>query len=279
MMKGAKEMFTVRTQDDVRIAYRTAGVGPLNLLFLHGWGGSGAYFDETLKHLDLTGLRAITYDLRGHGDSDKPATGYTLDRYAQDAFDLADHLYADKMVVVGFSMSAKFAQYLACVQPERVVGLILLAGCPASAIPFPEETLRDWVGRAGNRERMMEITRMFTTQPVESGIIERWGDDAVKIPASVLEATLWDMTVQSSFIDRLGTVRAPALVVGGTHDPIFTPDVLRQGVAGPLPNARATFLNCNHEIPIEQPQELAALIQAFVAGLSTTMNVVDSAKA
>ena len=35
-----------------------------NLLFMHGWAGSGAYFDETLKHLDLTGLRAVTVDLR-----------------------------------------------------------------------------------------------------------------------------------------------------------------------------------------------------------------------
>jgi non-heme chloroperoxidase len=269
-------MFTVRTQDNVGIAYRTAGVGPLNLLFMHGWGGSGAYFDEMLKHLDLTGLRAITYDLRGHGDSDKPEIGYTLDRYAQDAFDVADHLYADKIVVVGFSMSGKFAQYLACAQPERVIGLILVAGSPAAAIPFPDETLRDWVGRAGNRERMMEITRMFTTQPVQPEVIERWGDDAVKVPQMVLEETL-KMTVETTFVDRLSSVRAPTLVVGGIHDPIFTPDTLRQAVVAPLSGARLALLDCSHEIPIEQPIELAALIQAFVTSVSATSNVVDSA--
>src|SRR2546427_2875753 len=38
---------------------------------MHGWAGSGAYYDEMLKHLGLTGLRAITVDLRGHGGSDK----------------------------------------------------------------------------------------------------------------------------------------------------------------------------------------------------------------
>jgi pimeloyl-ACP methyl ester carboxylesterase len=53
---------------------------------MHGWAGAGAYFDETLKYLDLTGLRAITFDLRGHGDSDKPDTGYSDERFARDAF-------------------------------------------------------------------------------------------------------------------------------------------------------------------------------------------------
>ena len=33
---------------DTKLAYRTSGRGPLNVLFMHGWGGSGAYFDEVL---------------------------------------------------------------------------------------------------------------------------------------------------------------------------------------------------------------------------------------
>ena len=60
--------------DGVRITSRTRREGPLTLLFMHGWGGSGAYFEETLKPLNMTGLRAIATDLRGHGDSDKPET-------------------------------------------------------------------------------------------------------------------------------------------------------------------------------------------------------------
>ncbi|MCI0721611.1 MAG: alpha/beta hydrolase [Acidobacteria bacterium] len=56
------------------------------LLFLHGWGGSARYWDEALKNLDLTGLRAITTSFRGHGDSDTPATGYCIERFAEDMF-------------------------------------------------------------------------------------------------------------------------------------------------------------------------------------------------
>ena len=49
-----------------------------NLLFMHGWAGSGAYFDETLKHLELTGLRAVTVDSRGPGGSGKSFIKFVL---------------------------------------------------------------------------------------------------------------------------------------------------------------------------------------------------------
>lgn len=51
-------------------------------------------------------------------------------------------------------------------------------------------------------------------------------------------------------------------------DPIFPPESLVQ-LAHDLPCARSVFLDCNHEIPSERPNELAHLIEAFVAGLGT----------
>ena len=66
-------MPAVTTQDGVSIAYASAGEGPPHLLFMHGWAGSGRYFDATIEHLDLTRLCAVTFDLRGHRESD-PAT-------------------------------------------------------------------------------------------------------------------------------------------------------------------------------------------------------------
>jgi pimeloyl-ACP methyl ester carboxylesterase len=259
-------MSTVLTDDGVKIASTSFGTGSPTLLLMHGWAGSGAYFAELLEYLDLTEMRAITYDLRGHGASDKVETGYDLDRFAQDALAVADHAGAEQVVAVGFSMSAKFAQYMACLAPERVSGLVLVAGCPASAIPFPAELQRDWVDRAGNCERLVEITRMFTTQPVKPEVFERVGADAVKVPRIALDETL-NMALQTSFADRLQRVTMPTLVVGGIHDTIFTPDALYHGVVAPLPRARLALVDSNHEIPIEQPQQLALLIQAFLAGL------------
>src|SRR5207244_12428605 len=120
---------------------------PLTLLLLHGWGGSGAYFHELLGHLDLAGLRAVTPDLRGHGESDKPDRGYTDERLARDALAAADAAGAGAVVAAGVSMGGGCAQYLPVLAPDRVRGQVLVAGCPASPGPLPEETRRDRVGR------------------------------------------------------------------------------------------------------------------------------------
>ena len=48
---------------------------------------------------------------------------------------------------------------------------------------------------------------------------------------------------------------------------MFPPDALRAAVVAPLARARLALIDCGHEIPIEAPRELAALIEAFLAGL------------
>ena len=70
------------TDDGVSISYLSAGEGPPDLLCMHGWGGSARYFDALIERLDLTRLRAVSVDLRGHGGSDRTEDGYTLDRIA-----------------------------------------------------------------------------------------------------------------------------------------------------------------------------------------------------
>jgi pimeloyl-ACP methyl ester carboxylesterase len=108
---------------------------------------------------------------------------------------------------------------------------------------------------------------MFLAQPVRDEILERWGDDAVKIPAYVLDETL-KTACQTSFSDRLGVLQMPTLVVAGEQDPLYPPDLVASTIVSPLPHARLATLDCNHEIPIEKPREFAAIIGAFLAGLN-----------
>ena len=258
-------MAFVRTDDGVRISYTSRGEGKTTVLFMHGWAGSGAYFDETLKYLDLTRTRALTFDMRGHGDSDKADTGYTDDRLGKDALAVADDAGAGEIAVVGFSMSGRFAQYLSVLAPKRILGQVLVAPCPASPIQLPEETRREWVSLTGDAERFKAIVAQFLSRAVDPQVIDKFGKEAAKAARAALDGTLRTL-VQASFADKVTSLQTPTLIVGGIHDGLFPPDLLREWFK-PAPCSRLAFLDSNHEIPIEQPRELAALLEAFLAGI------------
>ncbi len=259
-------MSAVTTDDGVAISYATVGEGPPDLLFMHGWAGSGRYFDATIEHLDLTRLRAVTYDLRGHRESDPSTDGYTLDGIAADALAVADAAGLEQFVMVGFSMSAKFGQYVSVLAPDRVIGQILIAGCPTGEIPLPREMTDDWLSREGDPVGLAQVAEPFMTRPVEPAVMQRFGEDAATIGRAALEGTL-NAVMTTSFTDRLASITAPTLVIAGGGDAMFPPDALRAAVVAPLAQARLEIIDCGHEIPIEAPRELAALIDAFLADL------------
>jgi non-heme chloroperoxidase len=261
----------IRTDDGTTLSYRTRGDGPRKLLFVHGWGGAGTgfFWNELIEALDLSGLRVILADLRGHGESDKAATGYTTERFAQDMFAVADAAGAERLVLVAYSMSGRWGQWMACTQPERVVGQILIAPVPAADIPFPDEVKEQWLQVA--REKTMATfdpwVHQFTHARLRPEILQAYFDSLTTTPELSLGATLDMCRQQGQFMDRLSAIRAATLVIGGRHDPMLPPEVLRQAIVNPIAGARLATLDCGHEIPLEQPQETAALIEAFLAGL------------
>jgi pimeloyl-ACP methyl ester carboxylesterase len=97
-------------------------------------------------------------------------------------------------------------------------------------------------------------------------ILIRFGREAATIGRAALEGTL-NTVMGTSFTDRLASLTTPSLVIGGSGDPMFPPDALRAAVVAPLAGARLARVDCGHEVPIEAPHELAALIEAFLAGL------------
>ncbi len=88
--------------------------------------------------------RVVAPDQRGHGLGGKPVSRYTADELAGDAVALLDHLGIAAVVVVGHSMGAHVAAYLAATHPERVKALALLdksAAGPEKGISLPPEEI------------------------------------------------------------------------------------------------------------------------------------------
>jgi len=72
--------------------------------------------------------RLVAYDLRGRGDSDKPATGYHLAAHAGDLGGLLDHYRIERAIVMGHSLGAHIAVRFATLHPARVAKLVLFDG-------------------------------------------------------------------------------------------------------------------------------------------------------
>ncbi len=259
-------MSVTLSPEGVQVAYRAVGAGPPDLVFLHGWGGSAAYFEESFDALDLDHARAIGVDLSGHGESPSHDAAWSLEGIDDAVLAAANAAGADRFVAVGYSMGAKFALHLAVAHPDRVAALVLISGIPAGTIPLPAEMLDDWYSRAGNVDAMKELVKPFLTGPVDEIAYDRFAHDAARVPRSALEGTM-RVTLETDFAASLPSITAPTLVIAGARDTLFTPELLRQALVNQIPDARLALVDCGHEIPLERPRECAALIEAFLAGL------------
>ena len=122
------------TRDGLRLAYIDAAPTTDDLgepiLLIHGFASSHAVnWVNTLwvKTLTGAGRHVIAIDNRGHGQSDKPhdPAAYGLPNMAGDALALLDHLGLERVDVMGYSMGARIAAFLALGHPERVRSVVL----------------------------------------------------------------------------------------------------------------------------------------------------------
>jgi lipase len=145
------------------------------LLLVHGLGVSGAVWVPLARRLAPC-YAALAPDLRGHGASDEPPTGYAPADYARDLIGLLDALALRALPVVGHSLGALVALALAELRPDRVTALVLVDPPLDRAIPYtdveqvyrlrhePARALEAYLLAAdpsGNRAQAAALARMF----------------------------------------------------------------------------------------------------------------------
>ncbi|MGH9772464.1 MAG: alpha/beta fold hydrolase, partial [Candidatus Acidiferrales bacterium] len=116
-------MPTIKTAS-ININYESFGEGD-PLLLIMGFGMPGAAWAPMLPF--LSGFRAIYFDNRGTGKSDKPDGLYTIPEMADDASNLLKALGIQKAKIYGISMGGMIAQELTLRHPEQVSKVVL--GC------------------------------------------------------------------------------------------------------------------------------------------------------
>jgi pimeloyl-ACP methyl ester carboxylesterase len=106
------------------IFYRQSGRGP-DVVLIHGLAGDHAYWYLRLLPLLVPDFRVTVYDLRGHGLSAVPRTGYSSAVMAADLAGLLERLRTEGAHVVGHSFGGLVALQLARTQPAFVRSLTI----------------------------------------------------------------------------------------------------------------------------------------------------------
>jgi rifampin ADP-ribosylating transferase len=174
-------------------------------------------------------------DQRGHGDSDKPADGYSLSDFAGDVTAFLDAMGLTSAVLVGSSSGGYVAQQVAISSPDRVRGLVLV-GAPRSLHGRPAfadevDQLTDPIDRLWVKEFLTWFPRFHD---VPDWYIEARVDDGVRMPARVWRQALAGLA-EANPPTEAGTIRTPTLIIWGGRDdllPRTDGDVLAAAIPG-----------------------------------------------
>jgi len=119
----------VLDKNGVKLAYYVYGEGKPTLVFLIAWVWTGATWTPQVDYFSKN-FKMVTIDMRGTGESDKPAGDYTLDLYADDLNSIIEELHEKDVVLIGESIGFSIALKYVTKHPEKVSKLVLVGGSP-----------------------------------------------------------------------------------------------------------------------------------------------------
>jgi esterase len=243
----------------VSLYYEEYGAGE-PILCIHGTGSSTALWRDPAAVLATRG-RAIVYDRRGFGRSERPDPFVTNVRlHADDAAALLEALGASPAVVIGRSHGGEIAVDLALRHPDRVRALVLCEGGGLSL----SSAFQQWLG--GLHERLFAaadadmgtVAEVFLRGALGDAAWERLPDPVRQVftangPAIVAEER--GGMLDASAVE-LGTITQPTLIVGARDSgPGFAEAT--ELLAKAMPEARVEWVEGGHLIDVAHPAVLA----------------------
>jgi 3-oxoadipate enol-lactonase len=263
-----KKTFT--TSDNCAIAYthRTAPKsGAPRLALIHSLALDGSIWNGVVAKL-AGQAEILTYDCRGHGQSDRVSGPFTTDQFAGDLAELFDHVGWPDAAVAGCSMGGCVAQAFVGLNTSRVNALGLID----TSAWYGADAPKNWRERAAVA-RTKGLAGMVEFQ------VTRWFSDKFRIanPELVNEMTRVflanDVDCYAATCIMLGdadlrpylpSLRMPVAVIVGDEDyatPVAMSEHLHEAIRGStltiLPGGR-------HLTPVECPDEIAARLSALL---------------
>jgi pimeloyl-ACP methyl ester carboxylesterase len=268
----------------MRFGTTISGVGEPTFILIHGLGATRRIWDFVVPLLRAE-HKVIAFDLRGHGETEKPEVGYSLEDLASDIDELMRRYGVMHPVLVGHSAGANLALHHA-VTRRNARGVVLvdggivelhahvswddaldgLAPAPDDAYQI-EKFVRDGWAEIPNNAQLVEMRRSLFEWDKGGEVRKRLTRDR----HLAIMRSLWEQDVHRD----LAALACPVLVIvcrprAGTPAQWSMQKELAARRIARLPQVRVEwFVDAIHDVPVQRPRELATAILAFAADLSS----------
>jgi pimeloyl-ACP methyl ester carboxylesterase len=266
----------------INIHYWQTGRGS-DVVLSHGLGGNLAGWHLNIVPELQAYHRVTTYDLRGHGRTDQPESGYSYKNMVEDLKALMDALGIDKADLVGHSQGGDISLQFALVYPERVRRLVVIEAGLLGPLadyyrredwegwPYVIRTMEKLLGEPIPPERQHDL-EFFLQAVVDIPILygpSRGQRRDERVVSNVMEflRPMWKgyLSEKELTVDSLSNIHHPALLLY-EESTIFLKsfEVLRDQ----LSNCKPVLLSdgkLKHFTVLENPAELLAETRAFLA--------------
>jgi pimeloyl-ACP methyl ester carboxylesterase len=230
------------------------------------------------------GSYVIAPDLRGRGLSDKPAHGYGVPFHAADLIGLLDALSLHAANIVGHSLGAFIAMYLAAVHPAYVRKVVLVdaggkvpdetaqaIGASVARLGTPSPSLDAYLGQMRQLPMIPEWTPFWEDYFRYDALVRADGSVVSRVPkAAIDEENLTNFLTRIDVLPSL--VKQPTLIVRATvgllgpDRGLLLPREEAERMLGLIPGSRLVELPGTNHYTIVSVPEFAVSVREFLAG-------------
>jgi len=230
--------------------------------------------------------QVISYDARGIGQSDTPPGPYTCGQLADDIRGLLKALGIGKTHLIGSSLGGHVVQEFAINYPGMTESIILMCtfARPSDDMQSTGRFFIDAIERMGHAQICEEMMRQaYSGRYLEA---EKQRFDAAWEKLRESDATYnirgfqWtaEAGLSADTRDRIGSIKAPTLVMAGELDCLVPPSLCAEQLVRPISGSRLVVIkDAGHLFFDEKPDEVNNEILAFLSSIrrSTPSTVIN----
>jgi pimeloyl-ACP methyl ester carboxylesterase len=246
------------------------------MVFMHGWAGSGRYWQSTAKAL-LDNFDCLLYDMRGFGRSHvQPDLSYELTEYAEDLAVLLNQLNLERVYINAHSMGASIATLFLNRYPQKVEKAILTC---SGIFEYDEKAFAafykfgglvvkfrpKWLGKIPLADRM--FMARFLHSPIPKSERQAFLEDFINADYQAALGTIFTSVSkeQAEFMPQeFAKLTVPTLLVAGEYDIIIPAELGKKAAALNDQVELAIIPNTAHFPMLEDAETYLARVRDFL---------------